>query len=231
MIRFWIITAAFLVAVVFSTEISVEELIDLGIREIKSIQRYAGKEVELTFPEGMTPVNVGTENYTIRAELSTRELGSIVYIRYMISDFEGNFIRGFRVRAEASVWTDALYARRTLYKGEEVTAEDFYLKRTDMLRYSRHLADETVFRDAQIITTNLRPGMPLFGWMLSVKRLINSGDHVNLTVKNEGVTLRLGARALQGGVLNDKILVQVQNARRRTMQARITGPGECEVIM
>ena len=231
MTRFCFAAAAFLAAVVFSAEIMPKELLNLGIKEIKSIQRYADKEVDLTFPKGMTPVKVDTENYTVKAELSSQELGSVVYIKYTISDPDDNFLKAFRVKANVSVWTNGLYARRTLYKGEEITREDFYPERTDILKYSRHLAEETVFREAQVMTTELRPGTPLFGWMLSVKKLVNSGDRVALVVKSDAVTVKVEAKALQGGVLDDKIMVQVQNAKRRTLQAKIIGPGECEVIM
>jgi flagella basal body P-ring formation protein FlgA len=45
------------------------------------------------------------------------------------------------------------------------------------------------------------------------------------------VTIKTAAKALQHGVLGDKILVQVQNDKKRVLQAEITGSGECKVIL
>ncbi|GBR73168.1 hypothetical protein NO1_0597, partial [Candidatus Termititenax aidoneus] len=64
-----------------------------------------------------------------------------------------------------------------------------------------------------------------------VKQLVNSGDIVSLSVSNGSVTIKTSAKALQHGLLGDKILVQVQNDKKRVLQAEITGSGECRLAL
>jgi flagella basal body P-ring formation protein FlgA len=220
-------------AVVFcsagAAEIQPAELTALGLREIKALPRFAAKEVELTLPPNTLPVPVSTENYTLKAQLSTKELGPTMYIKYSVYDLDQNFLKAFRIKCQVAVWDEAFYAKRMLYKGEEVRIEDFYPLRTDILKHSKYLAEPTVFRAEQILTADLRPDEPLFAWMLSVKKLINSGDRVALSVLHEGVSLQVESRALQAGVLGEKILVQVQNEKRRILKAEIIAPGKCQI--
>jgi flagella basal body P-ring formation protein FlgA len=153
-----------------------------------------------------------------------------MYVKYLVYADE-KLLKGFRIKYNAAVWADAYYANRHLAKGEEVTAADFYLRRTDILKYSHYLVESNVSWNERVLTAGLRPDEPLFAWMLSVKQLVNSGDIVALSVNSGSVTIKTTAKALQHGILGDKILVQVQNDKKRVLQAEITGSGECRVVL
>ncbi|MDR1323526.1 MAG: flagellar basal body P-ring formation chaperone FlgA, partial [Candidatus Margulisbacteria bacterium] len=198
----------FLTAGLFAAELPSAELLALGLREIQALPRFAGKEVTLNFAKAPPRVSVGTDNYTLKAELQA--VAPSMYIKYSVYSGEG-FLKGFRVKYDAAVWADVYYADRHLAKGEEVTAEDFYLRRTDILKYSHYLVETGAVWDKRVMTANLRTDAPLFAWMLGIKQLINSGDIVALSVNSGSVTIKTAAKALQHGVLGDKILVQVQN--------------------
>jgi flagella basal body P-ring formation protein FlgA len=218
------LTAGFL----WTAELPPAELLALGLREIQALPHFAGKEVTLNFAKAPPLISVETANYTLRAELQA--VAPSMYIKYTVSAGE-KLLKGFRVKYSAAVWADAYYAGRHLAKGEEVTAEDFYLRRTDILKYSRYLVENGASWNARVMTARLRPDEPLFAWMLGVKQLVNSGDLVALLVNSGGVTIKTSAKALQHGLLGDKILVQVQNEKKRVLQAEITGSGECRVAL
>jgi flagella basal body P-ring formation protein FlgA len=218
----------FLTAGLFTAELPPSELLELGLREIQALPRFANKEVTLNFARTPPRISVDTDDYTLKAELQA--VAPSMYIKYSVYAGE-NFLKGFRVKYNAAVWADAYYAGRHLTKGEEVAVEDFYLRRTDILKYSRYLVETDASWDKRVMTANLRPDEPLFAWMLGVKQLINSGDIVSLSVSDGGVTIKTTAKALQHGLLGDKILVQVQNEKKRVLQAEITGSGECKVAL
>ncbi|GBR74848.1 hypothetical protein NO1_1953, partial [Candidatus Termititenax aidoneus] len=127
--------AVFLAAGLFAAEIPPSELLALGLREMQGLPRFAGKEVTLNFARTPPLVSVDTDDYTLKAELQA--VAPSMYIKYSVYSGE-NFLKGFRVKYDASVWADAYYASRHLAKGDEITAEDFYLRRTDILKYSHY---------------------------------------------------------------------------------------------
>jgi len=219
-----------LATVVFAAEISPETLLASGLAEIKAIPRYADKAVSLNFVKTPQPVQVDTEDYTLRAEVSAKELAPVFFIKYTISK-NGEFVKAFRLRCRAEIWADGYYAKRHLRKGETVTLEDFYPARTDILRFSRRLAEVTEFRGEKVLTSDLASGEPLMTWMLGARQLVNAGDRVALYVINERVTVKTAAKALQAGVLGDRILVQLQNDRKRTLKSEIIGAGECRIVI
>ena len=224
-----VVTVA-LATVVFAAEISPETLLAGGLAEIKAIPRFADKAVSLNFVKTPPPVQIGTGNYTLKAELSARELAPVFFIKYSV--FRGNeFVKAFRLRCRAEVWTDGYYARRRLTRGETVTLEDFYPARTDILRFSRHLAEITEFQGEKVLTTDLASGEPLMTWMLGARQLVNAGDRIALYVISEGVIVKTAGKALQAGTLGDRILVQLQNDRKRTLKSEITGAGECRIVL
>ncbi|MDR2431914.1 MAG: flagellar basal body P-ring formation chaperone FlgA [Candidatus Margulisbacteria bacterium] len=223
-----LITAACLAAVIFSAEITPEKLLSLALDEIKSLPRFADKTVSLNFVKSPRAVAVSTDNYTIEAELSAKDLGPVFFVKYAIYT-DGRFFRAFRLRCRAEAYADAYYARRTLRKGEPVTAEDFYPARTDILKHSRYLAEAGSLRGDIVLTAGLNAGDPLFVWMLGARRLVNAGDNVSLCVQGEGVVVRTTARSLQAGTLGDRIRVRLPNDR--VLQVEITGEGECRMTL
>lgn len=230
MFKRFVLTAACLAAVIFSAEISPEVLLASGLKEIRSIPRYADKAVSLNFVKTPQPVQIDTEEYTLKTELSAKDLAPTLFIKYSI--FHGEeFIKAFRVRCQVEVWADAYYARRRLAKGQSVTIADFYPARTDILRYSRYLAEAAEFRGERVLTADLASGEPLMAWMLSARQLVNVGDRVTLYVLSDGITVRTAGKALQAGVLGDKIMIQMPNDRRRTIKSEIIGEGECRIIL
>ena len=168
---FW--TVSFL----FAAEVPPAELLELGLLEMQALPRFAGKEVTLNFAKAPPLISVETANYTIQAELQAA--APSMYIKYSVSA-GGKLLKGFRVKYNAAVWADAYYARRHLAKGEEVTAEDFYLRRTDILKYSHYLVESGAAWAQRVMTAGMRPDEQLFAWMLSIKQLVNSGDIVAL---------------------------------------------------
>ncbi|MDR1452601.1 MAG: flagellar basal body P-ring formation chaperone FlgA [Candidatus Margulisbacteria bacterium] len=220
--------AVFLAAGLFAAELPPAELLALGLREMQTLPRFTGKEVSLNFTRTPPVISVETANYTIRAEI--RAAAPSMYIKYSVLAGE-KLLKAFRVKYDAAVWADVYYADRHLVKGEEVAAEDFYLRRTDILKYSHYLVENGASWNARVMTTGLRPDEPLFAWMLSIKQLVNSGDIVALSVSSGSVTIKTAAKALQHGLLGDKIMVQVQNDKKRVLQAEITGSGECQIIL
>jgi flagella basal body P-ring formation protein FlgA len=221
---FWLTIC--LAAGLWAAEITPAELLAAGVREIQSLPRFADKEVSLNFVKIPETVVVDTENYTLKTEL--KEVAPSLYIRYSV--YAGDkFLKGFRIKYNAVVWGDAYYAGRRLARGEEAFPEDFYLHRTDILRHSRYLVESGSEWTDKVLTADLKPDDPLFAWMLGLKYLVSSGEIITLEVLSDGVTIRAKAKALQAGLLGDKIRVQLQNEKKKVMQAEITGSGECRI--
>ena len=229
-IKKFLLSVIWTAGLVLSAEIQPAELLSLGLMELQSVPRLSGKEVTLNFYQAPAAVFIPTDNYEIHAEITAKEITPVVYVNYTIYA-DQKFIKGFRIRYNAAAFADAYYAKHRLHKGESVSADDFYILRTDIIRYARYLTVPYNDWMNRVLTADIGQDEPLFAWMLGVKQLVNAGDIVTLVVVGDGVTVRTKAKALQPGLLGDKIRVQVQNEKKRLLQAEITAAGECRVVL
>ncbi|GBR75562.1 flagellar biosynthesis protein FlgA [Candidatus Termititenax persephonae] len=227
-IFFWIALLA--AQFVGAAEILPHELLSLGLAELRTVPRFVDKEVTLNFYKVPDPIFVPTDNYTIRTKISAKEVTPVLYIEYEVYE-DQTFLKGFRLRYNAAVYAEAYYAKRRLGKGTEVSAEDFYTARTDVLRYSRCVVAPYTDWDGHVLAIDLAQDEPLYASMLGAKQLVNAGDIITLVVISDTVTIKAKAKALQPGLLGDKIRVQMQNEKKRLLQAEITAPGECRITL
>ena len=66
--------------------------------------------------------------------------------------------------------------------------------------------------------------------MLLLAESVRRGDHVIISARSGGITVRMPGEAMASGVLGEQINVRNQRSQR-VIRARITGPGQVEVGM
>jgi flagella basal body P-ring formation protein FlgA len=81
-----------------------------------------------------------------------------------------------------------------------------------------------------VATRGLPEGQPLLPAHIAAALAVQSGSVVQVTVVGNGAVLRLGAKAGQDGRRGDVIALENPLGRRR-FRARVTGPGEAELIV
>ena len=134
------------------------------------------------------------------------------------------------VTASVSIHGPALVAARPLTRGERVT-EGLLTKQSVEINASRR----GVITDAQQaigmeVRRSVNAGSLITPDMLSAPNAVERGDHVIITAKTGGFSVRSRGKALASAGVGEQVLVE--NLRSsRTIKASVVAPGHVEIPM
>ena len=134
------------------------------------------------------------------------------------------------VTASVSIHGPALVAARPLTRGERVT-EGLVTKQSVEINASRR----GVITDAQQaigmeVRRSVNAGSLITPDMLSAPNAVERGDHVIITAKTGGFSVRSRGKALASAGVGEQVLVE--NLRSsRTIKASVVAPGHVEIPM
>lgn len=134
------------------------------------------------------------------------------------------------VTASVSIHGPALVAARPLTRGERVT-EGLLAKQSVEINASRR----GVITDAQQaigmeVRRSVNAGSLITPDMLSAPNAVERGDHVIITAKTGGFSVRSRGKALASAGVGEQVLVE--NLRSsRTIKASVVAPGHVEIPM
>lgn len=134
------------------------------------------------------------------------------------------------VTASVSIYGPALVAARPLTRGERVT-EGLLAKQSVEINASRR----GVITDAQQaigmeVRRSVNAGSLITPDMLSAPNAVERGDHVIITAKTGGFSVRSRGKALASAGVGEQVLVE--NLRSsRTIKASVVAPGHVEIPM
>eukprot|EP00903_Cladosiphon_okamuranus_P005241 g5239.t1 len=134
------------------------------------------------------------------------------------------------VTASVSIHGPALVAARPLTRGERVT-EGLLTKQSVEINASRR----GVITDAQQaigmeVRRSVNAGSLLTPDMLSAPNAVERGDHVIITAKTGGFSVRSRGKALASAGIGEQVLVENLRSSRR-IKASVVAPGHVEIPM
>lgn len=113
------------------------------------------------------------------------------------------------------VVTDAvLIARRTLRRGQVLTAEDLVSEQRDVSRLTQGYISDPKELVGQRLKTQILAGRILTPAVLEVDMAIRRGQTVTLTVASGGMTIQMSGKALMDGAISQRIRVENTNSGR-----------------
>ena len=118
------------------------------------------------------------------------------------------------IPVDVVVTDTVLVARRTLPRGHLLTRDDLVAEQRDVSRMvSGYLSDPEQLL-GQRLKTQLIAGRMLTPKMLQADLAIRRGQSVTLAVNNNGISIRMGGKALMDGALGQRIRVENTNSGR-----------------
>lgn len=121
-------------------------------------------------------------------------------------------------------------ATRPIPRGTVVTAADIQLREMDVasLNGSYYLTTEGIL--GQVAKRNIRLDEVLLHSNLSPPLVVAKGDEVVISAVSNGLEVKVPGTALSDGRAGEQIPVRNRSSER-IVDARITGPGQVEVVM
>ncbi|HSK09652.1 MAG TPA: flagellar basal body P-ring formation chaperone FlgA [Vicinamibacterales bacterium] len=191
-----------------SAEVRVEDIV------VKSSRDAGGREGPLS----ATPEPGARAGRPARFSLATRSATS------------AGTVRGAgHVVATVFVAADCVRAARPVRAGAVLSADDLVSERSDLGGMPLQRPPVAAEVLGARVNRPLQAGELLLARMVTVPRLVQSGDVVTIRVRAEGVEAEGRGVATQSGGAGDAIRV-VNSTSRRAIKARVVGPNEVEVI-
>lgn len=125
-------------------------------------------------------------------------------------------------------WVRVPVAARALTRGEPILAADVHDEERPLADLHGASPVDPNTPDGLQARRNLRPGDPLTLASVEIPPLVISGRRVVIRFKTRGIELRAAGIARKSGRRGDTIQV-VNLDSRRTLEARVSGPGAVEV--
>lgn len=121
-------------------------------------------------------------------------------------------------------------AAHPLHQNQLLTAADVELRELDVSRLNQGYYNDLTLVIGRKLKRSVATGAALKPNTLDQRRLISKGDEVFIRAENGLVSIQVPAIALSNGTLGEQISVRNKQSRR-VIKARVTGPGEVEVVL
>ena len=132
-------------------------------------------------------------------------------------------------RGTIDVYVPVLVSRRTLARGETVTANDFEFREKNLSVLRRGYLLDNNLPDNQQLARRLSAGDVLTPQMLQPAHLIQRGDRITINASNDSFTISMPGEALEDGVLDQ--LIRVRNlSSGKTVRGIVSGKTEVNVL-
>lgn len=121
-------------------------------------------------------------------------------------------------------------ARHPLHQNQIVTEADVELQELEVSRLNNGFFSDLSRVIGRKLKRSIAAGAPLKPNTLDQRRLISKGDEVFIRAQSGPVSIQAPAIALSHGSLGQQISVRNKQSKR-VIKARVTGPGEVEVVL
>lgn len=118
------------------------------------------------------------------------------------------------VPVDVVVTDSVLVAKRTLRRGQVLTADDLVSEQRDVSRLTQGYISDATELIGQRMKTQLLAGRILTPAVLQADIAVQRGQTVTLTVANGSMTIQMSGKALMDGALSQRIRVENTNSGR-----------------
>lgn len=134
------------------------------------------------------------------------------------------------VTASVSIRGPALVAARPLTRGERITSDLLSQQSVEVNASRRGVMTATDQAIGMQVRRAVNAGSLITPDMLSAPNAVERGDHVIITAKTGGFSVRSRGKALASASIGEQVLVE--NLRSsRTIKASVVAPGQVEIPM
>ncbi len=134
------------------------------------------------------------------------------------------------VPAQVRIFQGVLIANRPLKRLAVLSASDLKLAERDIGLLNQGYLTAIEQAVGKKLTRQLLTDQILAPNYLKQAEVVRKGDHVVITARSAGISVRMGGEALTDGALGEQIRVRNRGSER-VIRARITGPGQVEAAM
>lgn len=134
------------------------------------------------------------------------------------------------VPAQVHLYRDVVVARRPLQRNSTIEAADITLAERDVGLLNQGYLTSLDQALGNKLSRPLQPDQVLPPSQVSAAEVVRRGDQVVISAKNSTINVRMPGEALSDGALGSQIRVKNQRSGR-VIRARVTGPGQVEVMM
>jgi flagellar basal body P-ring formation protein FlgA len=138
--------------------------------------------------------------------------------------------RGVRRSAtvEIEVRMPVAVAGRNLRRGEILDEDAIRFETRELRGLPDDVVTDAARAEGQTLRVSVREGSPLITGYFAAEDIVKRGDVLQIEAGQNGLTLRLEARALQAGALGEVIRAQNPTSKRE-LRVEITGPREARL--
>ncbi|MBA1262540.1 flagellar basal body P-ring formation protein FlgA [Pseudomonas stutzeri] len=134
------------------------------------------------------------------------------------------------VPAQIHLFREVVVARRPLQRNSTLEAADIMLAERDVGLLNQGYLTSLDQALGNKLTRAAQPDQVLPPSYVSPAEIVRKGDQVVISAKNSTINVRMPGEALSDGALGSQIRVKNQRSGR-VIRARVTGPGQVEVLM
>ena len=134
------------------------------------------------------------------------------------------------VPAQIHLFREVVVAKRALQRNSTLEAADIVLAERDVGLLNQGYLTSLDQALGNKLTRSAQPDQVLLPSHVSPAEVVRKGDQVVISAKNSTINVRMPGEALSNGALGSQIRVKNQRSGR-VIRARVTGPGQVEVLM
>jgi len=217
-----------LISCLAARELTVAELnksLSLALRKMPALENKDCSVNALISDSQLQSIGLPTKNYTIDFILpAANQISSPAYYKMIVYQPYKD-PTAYKIKFKVRIFDQVYYALRNLEAKEELNKNDLLIKKTNLLELSSQPLPIEYNTDNKILLCKIKAGAPLLLWMISTKPLVNPGDTITVTMLYDTVSMKAPAKALQQGVIGDKIRVQLLKTKK-IFTAEIQEPGK-----
>jgi flagella basal body P-ring formation protein FlgA len=134
------------------------------------------------------------------------------------------------VPAQVRIYREVVVSARPLARNTQLQADDLLLAEMDIGQLKQGYLADAAQAVGKKLTRTLQANQVIPASLLVTAAVVRRGDHVVISARGTGISVRMPGEALSDGGPGDQI--RVRNLRsERIIRARVTGPGAVEVQM
>jgi flagella basal body P-ring formation protein FlgA len=134
------------------------------------------------------------------------------------------------VPGQVRLYREVVIASRPLKRDNLVTDDDIVLAERDVGLLNQGYLTSSQQAIGKKLTRALLPDQVLTPIHVQLAEAIRKGDHVVISARSGGISVRMPGEALSDGAVGKQISVRNQRSNR-VIKARVLGPGQVEVAM
>ena len=143
---------------------------------------------------------------------------------------EANASWSFYLTASVDHWREVAVASRSIRRGDMLTGADIQRDRRRLSGTGLSAVDAPESVIGMVARRPIRAGDIIRSSQLAAPLAIKRGDTVKIKASNTSIAIVTSGEALSNGSVGQQIRIRNLNSER-VIRARVTGPGEAEVVL